>query len=76
MTNHRKLTMAEQFAADFVEVEIINGWHYHNVVGDPDDFGAVEGFDENITMFSFSIFPDGSRFAVVPGQVGDSVRTW
>ena len=69
-------SMAQKFVDDFVEVEVINGWNYHTVVGDPRAFGAVEGFDENITMFSFSVFPDGSRFAVVPGTVGDSVCIW
>ena len=58
------------------KVEFINGWSHHHVIGNPRDFGAVEGFDENITMFTFSVFPDGSRFAIVPGQVGDSVSTW
>ena len=71
-----KGSMAQKFANDFVEVESINGWNYHTVVGDPSEFGAVEGFDENITMFRFAVFPDGSRFAIVPGQVGNSVCNW
>jgi len=69
-------TQAEWFADNHVSVEVINGWSYHTTTADPADFGAVLGHDADITMFSFSVFPDGSKFAIVPGQVGDAVQTW
>ena len=72
----KTMTMAEWFAENRVEVEYINGWAHHRTTSDPADFGAVQGHDKDITMFNFVMFPDGSCFGIVPGQVGNRVATW
>jgi hypothetical protein len=73
---HTTMTLAEKFRENYVTVENINGWNYYTTNANPADFGAVAGYDADITMYDFYIFPDGSCFAIVPGQVGNSISVW